>query len=116
IWAAFERGGKGDAGGIAVLDGEGRLVTLLDGAVDAEAFRNPGGLCFGGWSPDGAVVRFFLVNLGNGTAWRIEAASADGEHATFARVGGGLAVGMPGNPGQPGSGLTSSKDLPEGGA
>jgi hypothetical protein len=115
-WVAFEQGGEGNGGGIVVLDVEGRLVTLLDGATDPDAFRNPGGLCFGGWTADGEIVRFFMVNLGDGTAWRIEASSMDATDAVLTRVGGGLAVGTPGNPGRPGAGLTGSKDLPEGGA
>jgi hypothetical protein len=61
-------------------------------------------------------VRFFVVNLGDGSAWRIEATSTDGTDVVFERVGGGLAIGRAGSPGRPGAGLTSSRDLPEGGA
>ena len=114
IWAAFEQGGDNDDGGIAILDADGGLIATLDGADDS-AFANPGGLCFGGWDSDG-IAYFYLTNLGDGTAWRIAVESLDGDGATFTRIGSGLATGIPGNPGSPGAGLTSSNDLPQGGA
>lgn len=116
VWAAFEQGGEGDAGGIAILDQDGALISTIDGSANAEAFANPGGLCYGGRSADGAIAYFYLVNLGDGTAWRIEAGSLDGDALAFTQIGSGLATGTPGNPGTPGNGLTSTSDLPDGGA
>jgi sugar lactone lactonase YvrE len=40
----------------------------------------------------------------------------EGSDADFVLVGSGLASGSAGSPGSPGAGLSSSKDLPEGGA
>lgn len=116
VWAAFEQGGSDDRGGVVVLDPSGAPLAVLDAAAHPEAFANPGGLCFGGWNADASLARFFLVNLGDGTAWRIDVSGLDGSDAVFTRVGTGLATGTPGNPGSPGSGLTNSNDLPEGGA
>lgn len=115
VWAAFEQGGTNDRGGLAVLDQAGVPLAVFDAAFDPDAFANPGGLCFGGVDEQGAS-RFFMVNLGDGTAWRIDVGGFDGSDAVFTRVGSGLATGTPGNPGSPGMGLSSSQDLPEGGA
>lgn len=121
VWAAFEQGGEGGGGGIVVLEPvEGRQVQLLDGGLAREAFANPGGICFGGAVEDddgNAVAWFwFFVNLGDGTAWRVDAADTAGTDARLTRVGGGLATGTPGRPGSPGNEITSSSDLPQGGA
>lgn len=118
IWATFEQGGENGNGGIAVLDATGSLLTLLDSSVNTEAFANPGGICYGGATedPDPVVHRFFMVNMGDGSAWRIDAPATDGANAEFTLVGTGLATGVVGNPGSPGNGLTSSGDLPQGGA
>lgn len=116
VWAAFEQGGSDDRGGVVVLDPAGAVLALLDAAADPDAFANPGGLCFGGWNDDGSLARFFMTNLGDGTAWRIDVGALDGSDPVFTRVGSGLATGTPGNPGSPGNGLTNSNDLPEGGA
>lgn len=115
VWAAFEQGGENDDGGIAILDGDGTLIASLDDGIH-DAFANPGGLCFGGWNPAATVAYFYLVNLGDGSAWRIEVGSLDGDDPSFVQIGQGLATGTPGNPGSPGNGLTSSSDLPQGGA
>ena len=116
VWATFEQGGEADAGGIAILDQDGGMIATLDGQANAAAFANPGGICYGGMSADGVTAYFYLVNLGNGTAWRIEASNLDGDDATFTQIGSGLATGTPGSPGTPGNGLSSSTDLPDGGA
>jgi hypothetical protein len=116
IWTAFEQGGEGGMGGIAILDRDGGLVDILDGADDAGAFANPGGLCYGGDRGGGDAYVFFMINLGDGTAWRIEGPDGTGAGAGFEQVGAGLATGTAGNPGTPGSGITSSNNLPEGGA
>ncbi|PRQ06787.1 hypothetical protein [Enhygromyxa salina] len=116
VWASFEQGGEGDAGGIAILDQDGALIATIDGSDESDAFANPGGLCYGGRSADGLIEYFYMINLGDGTAWRIEASTLDGDDLTFTRIGSGLATGTPGNPGSPGNGLTSSSDLPDGGA
>jgi hypothetical protein len=115
VWAVFEQGGEANAGGLAILDQDGGLITTYDGA-DASAFANPGGICYGGVSEDGAITYFYMTNLGDGTAWRLEASNLDGEAIDFIQVGGGLATGTLGSPGSPGNGLTSSSDLPQGGA
>ena len=116
VWTAWEQGGEGDAGGLAILDADGNLIASFDNADAPEAFANPGGLCFGGWDEDMVTAYFYLVNFGDGSAWRIEASSVDGDDAAFTQIGGGLSTGTPGNPGSPGNGLTSSSDLPQGGA
>ena len=116
VWAAFEQGGTDNRGGVVVLDPSGTLLASFDAASDPDAFANPGGLCFGGFSSDATLARFFVINLGDGTAWRMDVGALDGSDPVFTRVGSGLATGTLGNPGSPGSGLTSSKDLPEGGA
>jgi hypothetical protein len=117
VWATFEQGGADGAGGIVVLDPNGARRALLDATTQAGAFANPGGICYGGATSDNPARQLiFFVNLGDGTAWRISAASALGNDPVVARVGAGLATGTPGNPGQPGSELSSSSDLPEGGA
>ncbi|KIG14363.1 hypothetical protein DB30_06838 [Enhygromyxa salina] len=116
VWAAFEQGGSDNAGGIAILDQDGALISTIDGSDNPDAFANPGGLCYGGRSADGAIAYFYLVNLGDGTAWRIEASTLDGDGLAFTQIGSGLATGTPGNPGSPGNGLSSSSDLPQGGA
>lgn len=98
---------------------EGRRVQLLDGALDRDAFHNPGGICWGGAvEGEGEAVAWFwfFVNLGDGTAWRVDATDSAGTNATLTRVGGGLATGTPGRPGSPGNDLSSSNDLPEDGA
>lgn len=115
VWAAFEQGGDDGEGGIAILDGGGTLIATLDGSVH-DAFANPGGLCFGGWDEPAVTAYFYMINLGDGSAWRISVSSLDGTDPTFTRIGSGLATGTPGNPGSPGNGLTSSNDLPQGGA
>lgn len=111
VWATYEQGGEGDGGAIVVLDAEGTLATTIDGAPLA----HPGGICFGGQDDDGATL-VFVVNLGDGSVVRLEAADALGTDARMESIGEGLAVGTPGNPGTPGDGLTSSSDLPQGGA
>jgi hypothetical protein len=117
VWASFEQGGADGAGGIVVLDPVGARLALIDSATQAGAFANPGGICYGGASADDpARALVFFVNLGDGSAWRISAASALGDDPVLARVGSGLATGAPGNPGQPGNELSSSSDLPQGGA
>ncbi len=119
VWAAFEQGGTGGQGGVVVLDPAGAMLAMFDAGSVAEpdAFANPGGLCYGGWSEDGSLARFFLINLGDGTAWRMDVATLDGSNPpVLTRVGTGLATGTLGNPGSPGMGLSSSNDLPEGGA
>jgi hypothetical protein len=121
VWGTFEQGGENGGGGIVVLDPvDGGRLQLLDGSLESDAFRNPGGICFGGAvaDDDGHEVAWFwfLVNLGDGTAWRVDAADTAGTDATLTRVGGGLARGTPGRPGSPGNEITSSSDLPQGGA
>jgi hypothetical protein len=116
VWAAFEQGGTDDHGGVVVLDEAGAVVVVFDAGNDPAAFANPGGLCFGGWSDDGLVARFFMTNLGDGTAWRMDVSALDGSDPVFTRVGSGLATGTLGNPGSPGNELSSSNDLPQGGA
>lgn len=115
VWAAFEQGGVDDRGGVVVLDEAGAVSAVFDADNDPDAFANPGGLCFGGWSDDGLIARFFVINLGDGTAWRMDVAALDGSDPVFTRVGSGLATGTLGNPGSPGNEV-SSNDLPEGGA
>ncbi|HVI03369.1 MAG TPA: hypothetical protein VM869_31950 [Enhygromyxa sp.] len=115
VWAAFEQGGANGTGGIAILDGDGSLIATLDSSTH-DAFFNPGGLCFGSWDEPGAIAYFYLVNFGDGSAWRIAFSSLDGTDPTFTQIGSGLATGSPGNPGSPGNGLTSSSDLPQDGA
>lgn len=116
LWAAFEQGGEGDAGGVVVLSPAGEALSVIDGATDAAAFAHPGGLCWGGPIGTEGAMQFFIVNMGDGTAWRIEVADSAGTDPVLTRVGSGLATGTTGNPGTPGSGLTSSSDLPQGGA
>jgi hypothetical protein len=116
VWAAFEQGGDGDAGGIVVLDPDGLRRVLLDNAVQAGAFARPGGLCWGGEIDDPARHLFFFVNMDDGTAWRVSVASTAGDDPVIERVGSGLATGRAGNPGSPGNELSSSNDLPEDGA
>ncbi|NVB42219.1 hypothetical protein G6O69_30630 [Pseudenhygromyxa sp. WMMC2535] len=116
IWAIFEQGGEGDAGGLVILEHDGSVVASFDGADAPDAFENPSGLCFGGWDDSAAIASFYMINLGDGSAWRIDASDLDGSDASFTRVGDGLATGIPGNPGSPGNGLTTSSDLPQGGA
>ena len=99
-----------------ILDEAGGVVADWDGADAPGAFANPGGICYGGVSADGATTYFYMTNLGDGTLWRIAAADLDGTSAVFTRIGSGLATGTPGNPGSPGNELTSSTDLPNGGA
>ncbi|MBW2457020.1 MAG: hypothetical protein JRI68_21070 [Deltaproteobacteria bacterium] len=116
VWATFEQGGDGDDGAIVVLNPSGDEVVVIDGASEAGAFARPGGICFGGAILDELVPRFFMVNMDDGTAWRIDASDWDGSDATLTRVGSGLATGSAGNPGDPSSPLSSSNDLPEDGA
>ncbi len=117
VWAAFEQGGDGNDGGVVVISPSGDEVMVLDGSTEAGAFARPGGICFGGGLVlDEAVPRFFMVNMDDGTAWRIDANDWDGSDATLTLVGNGLATGSAGNPGEPGSPLSSSSDLPEDGA
>ena len=117
VWATFEQGGADGAGGIVVLDPNGARRALLDAATEPGAFANPGGICYGGATNENPARQLiFFVNLGDGTAWRVSAATVLGQDPVLARVGGGLASGTPGNPGQPGNELSSSSDLPEGGA
>ncbi|MCX4241550.1 NHL repeat-containing protein [Paraliomyxa miuraensis] len=120
VWATFEQGGVDGNGGIAILDPDGALVQVIDGGVDAMAFANPGGICFGGATDDGngALVDsfVFVINLGDGTAWRIDADDTAGANPVVTRVGTGLARGTPGSPGSPGNGITTSSELPQGGA
>jgi hypothetical protein len=116
VWASFEQGGDGDAGGIVALSPAGERMVLLDNAVQAGAFARPGGLCWGGEIEDPARNLFFFVNMDDGTAWRISVASTAGDDARIERVGSGLATGSRGNPGSPGNGLSSSNDLPQDGA
>lgn len=115
VWAAFEQGGANGGGGIAILDGDGSLIATLDSSTH-DAFFNPGGLCFGGWDEPAAIAYFYLVNFGDGSAWRIAVSSLDGTNPTFTRIGSGLATGTVGSPGSPGNELTSSSDLPQDGA
>jgi hypothetical protein len=115
VWAVFEQGGEGDKGGIAVLDQDGTLITTLDASTH-DAFANPGGICFGGWDEPEAIAYFYLINFGDGSAWRVAVSSLDGTDPSFTRIGSGLATGTPGSPGSPGSGITSSSNLPQGGA
>lgn len=116
IWATFEQGGANGNGGLVVLDEDANVLSVLDSGADPDAFANPGGVCWGGSIEDDGLFWAYMINLGDGTAWRVEASDATGADAAFVKVGGGLATGTPGNPGSPGNGLTSSKDLPEGGA
>lgn len=116
VWAAFEQGGDGDDGGVVVLSPTGEEVQVLDNGELSGAFARPGGVCYGGIVSDETMVWFYLVNMDDGTAWRIEASDWDGADAVAVRVGSGLATGSAGNPGTPGNGLTSSNDLPEDGA
>jgi hypothetical protein len=113
IWGAFEQGGEGERGGLVALDSSGQLLARFDGSDHAEAFQNPSGLCFGSHDDSGQLM--FMVNLTDGSAWRIDASDGQGSDATFTRVGGGLAEGTPGNPGSPGNTIKST-DLPVGGA
>jgi hypothetical protein len=116
VWATFEQGAEGDMGAVAVLSPTGDRLAILDGAVEPGAFAHPGGICYGGEIEDGERTLFFMVNLGDGTAWRISVASAEGDDPELFLVGGGLATGTAGSPGTPGNGLNTSSDLPQGGA
>jgi len=121
VWATFEQGGEGDGGAIVVLDPvDGGRLQVLDGSLEPDAFHNPGGICFGGAveDDDGHAVAWFwfFVSSGDGTAWRVDATDTTGTDATLTRVGSGLATGTPGRPGSPGNEITSSSDLPQGGA
>jgi hypothetical protein len=113
VWAAFERGGDGDAGGIVVLDDSGSRIALIDGATQAGAFANPGGICYGGEL--GGRSLFYFTNKGDGTVWRVSAASTAGDDPQIEQVGAGLATGTLGNPGTVSSPVSNKKDLPEGG-
>jgi len=106
----------GEPGGIVVLSYAGDVLATLDGSDDDDAFANPGGLCGGGWNEPSTRASIFLVNLGDGTAWRIDAPDVEGSGATFTQVGSGLATGATGNPGEPGSPITTSTNTPQGGA
>ena len=114
VWAAFERGGESDNGGIVALSKTGERLALIDAAVEPGAFANPSGLCYGGVL-EGRIL-FFYVNKGDGTVWRISAGATDGKDLQLGRVGSGLATGSPGNPGTPPDGVKNKDDLPEGGA
>ncbi|MCA9683710.1 MAG: hypothetical protein KC457_16030 [Myxococcales bacterium] len=116
LWTVFEQGGDGNGGGLVVLDEFGGVVADWDGADAPGAFANPGGICFGGWDDAAATARFFMINLGDGTAWRIDVSALDGSDVTFTQVGAGLATGTLGNPGSPGNGINTNSDLPQGGA
>jgi len=116
VWATFEQGGDDDMGAVVVLSPTGDRLAILDGAVEPGAFAHPGGICYGGEIEDGERTLFFMVNLGDGTAWRISVASAEGDDPELSLVGQGLATGAPGSPGTPGNGLSTSSDLPQGGA
>ncbi len=116
LWAAFEQGGTDDQGGIVVMAHDGTPLNVLDAAVDPDAFANPGGLCFGGWNEEESLAWFFLVNFGDGTAWRISTSNLAANDVEFVQVGSGLATATPGNPGTPGNELSSSGDTPDGGA
>ncbi len=117
VWVAFEGGGDGDQGGIAVLSPTAEVLEIIDGAVAPGAFSNPGGLCYSAppLENDGREL-FFLVNKGDGTLWSISAANTAGEDAQLVRLGSGLATGPAGQPGTAPDGVTNKKDLPEGGA
>lgn len=116
VWAAFEQGGQGDHGGVVVLSEQGQVLNIIDDSVEAGAFDSPGGLCYGGHAePDGPHL-FFLINKGDGTAWRIAVSSAAGDGAELTRVGSGLATGTTGNPGTPPEGVINKNDLPVDGA
>ena len=114
VWAAFEQGGDANSGGIAILSSTGERIAVLDGAMLPGAFANPGGICYGG-NPAAGVFYFYLVNLGDGTAWRIRATNTAGDGAEAKQIGSGLATGTPGNPGTAPTGV-KSQDLPQGGA
>jgi sugar lactone lactonase YvrE len=116
VWATFEQGGDGDNGAVVVLSPSGEELLVIDGATEAGAFARPGGICYGGLTSDESATWFYMVNMDDGTAWRIDASSWDGSDATMTRVGSGLATGNAGSPGSPGSPLSSSSDLPEDGA
>ncbi len=116
VWAAFERGGDGDSGGIAVLSPDGDLLNLIDASVASGAFSSPSGICYGEDLAPGGGVLFFMINKGDGSAWRIDAANMAGDDVVMARVGSGLATGTLGNPGTTPDGVKNKKDLPEGGA
>jgi hypothetical protein len=114
VWAAFERGGENDKGGIVALSRAGERVALIDDAVEPGAFANPSGICYGG-EIDGRVL-FFYVNKADGTLWRISAEGTNAADALLSRVGSGLATGLPGNPGTPPDGVKNKDDLPVDGA
>lgn len=114
VWAAFERGGENDKGGIVALSKTGERLALIDDAAEPGAVANPSGLCYGG-ELEGRVL-FFWVNKGDGTAWRVSVSSTDGKDPLISRVGSGLATGLPGNPGVPPEGVKNKDDLPEDGA
>ncbi len=116
VWATFEQGGDGNDGAIVVLSPSGDEVLVIDGATEAGAFARPGGICYGGQTSDESATWFYMVNMDDGTAWRIDASSWEGADATMTRVGSGLATGSAGSPGSPGSGITNQNDLPEDGA
>jgi hypothetical protein len=116
LWAAFEQGGTDGQGGIVVLEHDGTVLDVLDADDDPDAFANPGGLCFGGFDEDELLAWFFVVNFGDGSAWRITTSDLSGAGATFVQIGSGLATGTLGNPGTPGDGITTSTDTPQGGA
>ncbi len=116
VWATFEQGGDGNDGAVVVLSPSGEELMVLDGATEAGAFARPGGICYGGLTSDESATWFYLVNMDDGTAWRLDASSWDGSDVALTLVGSGLATGTAGSPGSPGSGITNQNDLPEGGA
>lgn len=116
VWAAFEQGGQADRGGLVALSRAGDRLRVLDAGDADAAFNNPGGLCWAGWNAPRTLTSFFIVNLGDGSVWRLQVSDLQGSDATFTRVGSGLATGQVGNPGSPGNPITTSSDTPTGGA
>lgn len=117
LWTAFEQGGTQNRGGIVVMNAAGDELAVFDAATHPDAFANPGGLCWGGFDDEDEIsTQFFLVNMGDGSVWRIAVSDVDGSDPEFSRVGTGLATGTLGNPSTPGNPLTTSNDTPQGGA
>ncbi len=113
LWAAFEQGGATGQGALVRLSDQGDVTLVLE---DDAAFSHPGGLCSGGRTDgdDGSVL--FMVNLGDGSVWRVTVPDDDIINADFVRVATGLASGAPGAPGTAGNGINNQNELPQGGA
>ena len=114
LWATFEQGGEGGKGGVVALSQDGEVLARLDAGTHPEAIDHPSGICFGAVD-DEAHQAMFIINYGDGSAWRLDASDGQGTDAVFTRVGSGLATAELGSPGSPGNPI-SSNQTPVGGA